>query len=454
MCLFWLLNYILNQISVKPTYPKTDKYLTDQKHEKCSVNNGDKMKIAFFVYEYPPSLVGGLGTYSQNMAPTLVKMGHEVSVFTLNRDGLPTKEILDGVEVYRPLVSDATNLFSIISDHNLRKWGSGLRFFSDIVLYNILSANKLLNNLIKEEGREFDMVCYHDWLSSTAGLMVKHNSELPTVFHVHSTEWGRANGGGSEVVSQIETAAAEDANQIVTVSNAMKKDLANHGWNGDKINMVWNGVDPARYDPTKIKTSDIQTLRNHYQISEDEKMILFIGRLSQVKGAVELVQAMTQVNKYSPKAKLVVLGCGELGGLIKNLVYEQGLSKYVRLVFEFIPEEQRILHYAASDLCVFPSTYEPFGIVSLEAMAMAKPVVVGARGVVGFAEQVIPNGPAKCGIHVNGGDPNDIAWGINEVLHDPTEAKAWGVNGRKRVLDCFTWENAASETLNVYKKVI
>ena len=57
------------------------------------------MRIAFFVYEYPPSLVGGLGTYSQNMAPMLVKMGHEVSVFTLNRGALPTKEVLEGVEV-------------------------------------------------------------------------------------------------------------------------------------------------------------------------------------------------------------------------------------------------------------------------------------------------------------------------------------------------------------------
>ena len=412
------------------------------------------MRIAFFVYEYPPSLVGGLGTYSQNMAPTLVKMGHEVSVFTLNRGELPTKETLEGVDVHRPLLSDATNIFSLISDGSLKKWGSGLKFFSDIQLYNILSADKLLNKLIREEGQAYDMVCFHDWLSSTAGLMLKHNSELPTVFHVHSTEWGRAYGGGSEVVSGIERAAAEDADQIVTVSNAMKRDLSDHGWDGSKINMVWNGVDPARYDPAKCRLSDISALRSRYQIDEDEKMILFVGRLSQVKGAVELVLAMNRVNKDSPKAKLVVLGCGELGDQIRHLIESQGLSGSVRLVYEFLPEEQRILHYAASDLCVFPSTYEPFGIVSLEAMAMAKPVVVGARGVVGFAEQVVPNGSDKCGLHVNGGDPDDIAWGINEALRDPDEARAWGVNGRKRVLDCFTWENAASETLCVYNKVI
>jgi glycogen(starch) synthase len=263
------------------------------------------LRIAFFVYEYPPSLVGGLGTYSQNMAPTLVKMGHEVSVFTLNRGTLPTKEILDGVEVHRSLVSDATNIFKLISDSSLR--GSGLKFFSDIQLYNVLSADMLLNKLIKEDGRSFDMVCFHDWLSSTAGLILKQNSELPAVFHVHSTEWGRANGGGSEVISGIERTAAADADQIVTVSNAMKRDLSDHGWDGRKINMVWNGVDPARYDPAKCRPSDISALRSRYGIGEDEKMILFVGRLSQVKGALELVLAMNRVSKESPKAKLVVL---------------------------------------------------------------------------------------------------------------------------------------------------
>jgi len=62
-----------------------------------------------------------------------------------------------------------------------------------------------------------------------------------------------------------------------------------------------------------------------------------------------------------------------------------------------------MVHYAAADVCIFPSTYEPFGIVSLEVMSMAKPLIVGAQGVVGFREQVIPSGPDQNGVHVNGG---------------------------------------------------
>ena len=169
---------------------------------------------------------------------------------------------------------------------------------------------------------------------------------------------------------------------------------------------------------------------------------------------MELVNSMVEVQKRSLKTKLVILGIGEQENEIQNLVNNLGLTQNVKLQFEFVSEEERIQHYAASDVCVFPSKYEPFGIVSLEAMSMAKPVVVGARGVVGFAEQVIPNGPEKCGIHVNGGDPMDIAWGISEVLRDKEEAKVWGLNGRQRVLNCFTWDESISETLKVYQKII
>ncbi|NIR86477.1 glycosyltransferase family 4 protein, partial [Candidatus Bathyarchaeota archaeon] len=106
------------------------------------------------------------------------------------------------------------------------------------------------------------------------------------------------------------------------------------------------------------------------------------------------------------------------------------------------------------DLCIFPSTYEPFGIVSLEAMSMEKPIVVGAKGVVGFKEQVLPTGPDQNGVHVNGNDPADIAWGIKEILKDSSRAKKWGRNGRKRVLKYFTWRKVAEQTLEIYKSFI
>jgi glycosyltransferase involved in cell wall biosynthesis len=412
------------------------------------------LRIGFFVWEYPPSLVGGLGTYAQNMAPKLVNLGHNVSVFTMNRGGLPTVEVLDGVDVHRPQIMDMTKGLSLIVSDGLNRWGSGLRFFSDITVYNMLSASKFLNKLVAKENARFDMICYHDWLSALAGITVQQNSKLPSVFHVHSTEWGRTNGQGSEVVSNIELAASQTADRIITVSNVMKEDLVRHGWPKNKIDVVWNGVDPNVYDPAKIGSGEVEALRAKYGVAPDDRMLLFVGRLSPVKGVLSLIQAMPDIVKRQPKTKLVVLASGELEREVISLVEGLGLSGSVKLRLEFVAEELRILHYAASDLCVFPSTYEPFGIVTLEAMSMAKPVVAGARGVVGFVEQVIPHGPDRCGVHVNGSDPGDIAWGVDEALKDPEQAKAWGANGRRRVQEYFTWDRAAAETLKVYRRAI
>jgi glycosyltransferase involved in cell wall biosynthesis len=84
-------------------------------------------------------------------------------------------------------------------------------------------------------------------------------------------------------------------------------------------------------------------------------------------------------------------------------------------------------------------------------MSMEKPIIVGAQGVVGFREQAIPSGPDQNGVHVNGGNPSDIAWGIKEILCEPDRAKKWGQNGRKRVLQYFTWKEAAKQTLHIYE---
>ncbi|MEM3578550.1 MAG: glycosyltransferase family 4 protein [Candidatus Bathyarchaeia archaeon] len=412
------------------------------------------MRIGFFVWEYPPKLVGGLGTYAEYITHEFVELGHDVTVFTLNPGDLNTREILKGVEVHRPLIADASNVFPMFVTDDLRRWGTNIRFFNDIFIYNVLSATKFINGLIRKEGYKFDVVCVHDWLSSIAGLIIKNETKIPVVFHVHSTEWGRSGGQGSEVVSHLEWATAQTADKIITVSHAMKDDLTRHGWPQQKISVVWNGVDPIRYNPQNCKPEDVKKIRENYNIPNDWKMLLFLGRLTWVKGVKNLMQAMPTVLRDYPHTKLVILGKGEEERDIAETATRLGIKDNVICRFDFVPEEERILHYAAADLCVFPSIYEPFGIVSLEAMAMAKPVVVGAHGVVGFREQVIPSDPDQNGVHVNGEDPADIAWGIKEILKDPQNAKTWGENGRKRVLQYFTWRKTAEQTLEIYQTLI
>jgi glycogen(starch) synthase len=173
-----------------------------------------------------------------------------------------------------------------------------------------------------------------------------------------------------------------------------------------------------------------------------------------VKGVRNLLQGMPAVLKEYPNTKLVILGKGDEQADIVHTAERLNIKDNIVYRFDFVTEKERIQHYAASDICIFPSTYEPFGIVSLEAMAMEKPVVVGARGVVGFKEQVVNNGPDQNGVHVNGEDPSDIAWGINATLSQPDKGKAWGENGRKRVLEYFTWRKVAEETIKIYESVM
>jgi glycogen(starch) synthase len=411
------------------------------------------LRIGFFVWEYPPSLVGGLGTYAEYITQEFIDIGHDVCVFTLNPGELKTREILKGVEVHRPLIADASNVFPFFVVDDLKKWGTNIKLFNDIFIYNILSATKFLNGLIKKEKYNFDVVCVHDWLSSIAGLVIKNESRLPVVFHVHSTEWGRSGGQGSEVVSHLESAMAQNADKIITVSYAMQQDLIRHGWPQAKISPVWNGVDAERYNLRNVNKEAVKVIRKRYGIPDGWNMILFIGRLTWVKGVRNLLMGMPLVLKEYPNTKLVILGKGEEQTDIVETADRLGIKENVVYRFDFVPEDERILHYAAADVCVFPSTYEPFGIVSLEAMALEKPIVVGARGVVGFREQVISTGTDQNGVHVNGEDPSDIAWGIKEVLRDPDKARNWGENGRKRVLEFFTWRKVADETLRIYESL-
>jgi glycogen(starch) synthase len=412
------------------------------------------LRIGFFVYEYPPQLVGGLGTYAEYITHEYVDLGHDVSVFALNNNGLQTREIMKGVEVHRPLIADASNVWPFFVVDDLKKWGTNIKLFNDIFIYNILSATKFINGLIKKEKYNFDIVCCHDWLSSIAGLIIKNETNIPVVFHTHSTEWGRSGGTGSEVVSHFERAMAQNSDKIITVSHVMKEDLSKHGWESSKISVVWNGVDPQMYDPAKIQKQDIAAIRRQYGIPDDWNMLLFVGRLAWVKGVRNLLQAMPLVLKQYPKTKLVILGKGEEQGDIEETADRLKIKNNIVYRFDFVSEQERILHYAASDVCVFPSIYEPFGIVSLEAMAMEKPVVVGAHGVVGFKEQIVNGGTDQTGIHINGEDPADIAWGIKETLQDPQRAKVWGENGRKRVLEYFTWQKVAEQTAKIYETML
>ena len=405
------------------------------------------MKIGFHCWEFPPTIVGGLGTYAQSIVPALADLGHELHVWAPEQPGWrasvpPIRS--ERVHERRIPLFDATPAFPYVVTDELRAWG---RFFSDIFTYNVLAAAET------RQVDGMDVIAIQDWLSGIAGLILANERRVAVVFHVHSTEWGRQPGGGAPAVHHFEGALGYHADAVITVSEAMREDLVAHGWNADKVFAVWNGVDPERYRPGAISDDRAGALRQTYAIGRDEPVILFVGRMTQVKGVRQLVEAMPRVLAENPKARLIILGVGELEGPVAERVRELGLEDRVTLRYEFVEERERIAHYQMCDVAVFPSTYEPFGIVCLEAMAMAKAVVVGARGVVGFREQVVPGGKGQTGVHVDANRASDIAWGLNEALRDPARARAWGARARQRVLDHFTWTHAAAATEAVYKEV-
>jgi glycosyltransferase involved in cell wall biosynthesis len=414
------------------------------------------MRIAFFVWEYYPRLVGGLGTYAIEITRKFVELGHEVTVFTLNPGDLPTHELWNGIMIHRPMIVDTYNVFPIVVTEDLRRWGTNIKFFCDIFSYSHLSASKFVNELVRKERESYDVIAVHDWLSAPAGLMIVREigDKIPVAFHLHSTEEQRSGGTGSEVVRHFERAMAEKAGRIVTVSYAMRDHLISLGYPVEKIRVCWNGCSPEKYDPTKVDSKKLETIRASYKLEFDEKVILFIGRLTWVKGIQNLIQAMPMILAEFPKTKLVILGKGEEYQDLVQLAQRLNIADKVIFRSEWVSEEERILHYAVADVCVFPSLSEPFGIVSLEAMSMERPVVVGARGLSGFREQVVPSGSSQCGMHINGEDSADIAWGVKEVLRDTRRARQLGENGRKRVLEYFTWDKATRNTLTIYEELI
>ena len=395
------------------------------------------MRIAMITWEYPPHVVGGLGTYAGALVPALRAAGHDVQVFAAFRGHAAPQS--QGVHWTTPL--DLSPTYPHVFDAQATGWGP---FFGELYATNLLWADALRR---ADDAAPFDVVAVHDWLAAPAALILRDRLRGRLAFHVHSTEWGRQAQSPSPVVLHWEEAVGRQADAVITVSNAMRADLIAHGWTRSRVHAIWNGVDTRTYAPD---SPGREAVRARYGLDEGAPVALFIGRLTAVKGVLQLAQAWPAVAARSPAARLIVLGSGELEGAVRETLAAAGVADTVILRTEFVSEGERIAHYLAGDVAVLPSTYEPFGIVGVEAMACGRPAVVGARGVVGLREQIVPAGPDQSGLHVNGHDPADIAWGLHEALSNLGRLRRWGASARARAAAAFTWERVAAATLEVY----
>lgn len=403
------------------------------------------MKIAYLSLEYPPRIFGGLGVYADEMSRELASMGESVSVFTMGAGNLKRRQRMNGVDVfrYRPVpIRDGLDIF--LSDETLA-WGDGLLFFEELLALNQLSAAGIVDH------GPYQLCVAHDWLGLWGGMAVKREG-VPLIYHVHGLEAGRSERPNPQIVS-LEKRGMQAADGIITVSEAMKQELIGLGAGAEKISVCYHGVNSDFFDPALVDPSALDGLRARYGIAPGETVILFVGRLEPVKGVRELLAAMPAVLSRNPKARLLMVGRGSLEGFVRERARSLPSGKVI-LVTDFLDGLSKRNHYALADLCVFPSLYEPFGIVGLEAAAMGRAAVVGASGTSGLREIVeSPAAPRPTGVHVNARDPADIAWGINLALEDEERLRAWGENARQRALTQFSWRRAAEKTLEIYKSV-
>ncbi len=209
----------------------------------------------------------------------------------------------------------------------------------------------------------------------------------------------------------------------------------------EKCAVIPLGIDLQRFEKKESK-SKIAAIRSQY----GEKIVLFVGRLTQYKGVPYLLEAMKRVS-----GKLLIIGKGELERQLRDQVERNNLSTKVHFLGE-LEEENLVPFFHACDLLVLPSITrnEAFGLVQLEAMACGKPVV-STRLETGV-EYVNKDG--KTGFIVPPRNSKALADAINRLLEDDKLRYQMGIEGRRRVESKFTKERMARETLKLYKEVL
>ena len=386
------------------------------------------MKILMLTWEYPPRVVGGIARVVYDLSHRLIKDGHEVTVVTYREGGASYFEDDKGVKVYR-----VDNY--MINPNNFIDW---------IMQMNFNMVTKV-NQIIAEQGG-FDVIHAHDWLVANAAKSIKNSYNIPIVATIHATESGRNSGIHDETqryINDTEWMLTYEATEVIVNSNYMKGEIQRlFGLPFEKINVVANGVNLNKFSGMDRDYA----FRRRYAM-DNEKIILFMGRLVYEKGIQHLIAAMPKVLAGYHDAKLVIAG---KGGMIDELRAEaDSLGLGDKIYFAgYLGGKDVEKMYKAADISVFPSTYEPFGIVALEGMLAERPIVVSDAGGLG---EIVEH--RETGMKTYCGNSNSIADSILELLYNP-ELCANIVKKAKAKVKTYNWAKIAQDTHFIYQKAI
>jgi glycosyltransferase involved in cell wall biosynthesis len=440
-------------------------------------------------WEFPPLVTGGLATATEGLINGLLALGHEVTLvlpyypFRMNRAGLtivsPERPRgVDPVEMeeiraegsnFEDLVGASLSQWKSHYEYKLMsEWaGSGKEGMQedDIVaklrlreiqvrtagaresipspLFHTMEERAFVVGMLATsllESQQFDVVHTHDWMTFPALEMVRQQSSIPIVAHVHSTEYDRAGESGNSRILDIERRGVSLADRIITVSRYTKSILMQRfGVPEDKIEVAYNASNEQHGDGGRNGVPFGEASSTE---SVESPVITFVGRITFQKGPAYFVHAAELVLKSNPRVRFRVVGTGDLLDSMKQLVWELGIDK--SFVFDGFLDARQVQEVLAdSDVFVMPSVSEPFGIVALEAVQQNIPVIISKQSGV---SEVLPNA-----LKVDFWDTELLADRILSLLKYHKVRREL-VSNSQRDLVRRTWHQAALKCQEAYNR--
>src|ERR1700726_2264857 len=311
-----------------------------------------------------------------------------------------------------------------------------------------------------------DLVHCHTWYTHFGGILAKKNYGIPLVITVHSLEplrpWKREQlAGGYDFSVWVEKTALEMADAVIAVSNETKRDIERlFEVDPKRLHVIHNGINLDEY--RKAEAAD--TLVRH-GIDPEKPFLLFVGRITRQKGIIHLVRAIQFMDDDFP----IVLCAGapdtaEIGQEMKEAVAAaQKKRKNIFWIDEMVDREAVVELYSHAAVFCCPSIYEPFGLINLEAMACETAVVASA---VGGIKEVVVDGETGFLVALEQMNESpfeatnpekfarDLAARINQLMKDRHLREKFGMAGRKRAEEKFSWTAIAQKTKALYESLL
>jgi len=397
------------------------------------------MKILQVIPYFPPATAfGGPPQATYLVSRKLAKRGHEVTVYTTDAKDLRTR-IWDGKA---PWIEREVDGFRVVYFRNLSMLT--VKMFK-------LFLTPALPARAQEEVKEFDIVHLHEFRTLQNAVVSRIARQYGVPYMLQAR--GSAPRVGSwktlkllyDVVygSQL----LRDVSGAIALTRAEARHYKQMGIPEQKISIIPNGIDLSEYSNLPPKG----TFKKKFDVSEDKKIVLYIGRIHWIKGVDILIRAYASLARQSGfKDAILVIAGSDDGylGRAKSLVQDLGLSDSVLFTGPLYGRD-KLSAYVDAEFVVLPSRYETFPNVVLEAYACAKPVI--ASNVEAMPDLVLHG---ETGLLFEAGNEKELASALAHLLENPKEAEKMGRNARKLAEEKYSIDKVAAELEKVYEEVI